>query len=206
MDKKPILIYVGDPMCSWCYGFSPELVKVKEAIKEKANFELVLGGLRPYNTQPMVELKPFLTKHWHDVSERSGQVFCYNILDSTSITYDTEPPSRATVVVRALAPDKEFSFYKQSHSLFYEENKNMHLTESYRDLVESLGINYDQFKTSYESEEMKEKIKEDFLRARSLGVQSFPTLLLHNQHGTQRVAAGYSKAETILSKIEEQLF
>ena len=76
MKKNTTLIYVGDPMCSWCYGFSPELVKVVEALKEKVKFELVLGGLRPYNTQTMVELKAFLTKHWQDVSDRSGQSFC----------------------------------------------------------------------------------------------------------------------------------
>jgi putative protein-disulfide isomerase len=206
MKKNTTLIYVGDPMCSWCYGFSPELVKVVEALKEKVKFELVLGGLRPYNTQTMVELKAFLTKHWQDVSDRSGQSFCFDILDNTSITYDTEPPSRATVVIRTLAPEKEFSFYKQSHSLFYKENKNMHLPESYRGLVESLDINFDNFKSKFESQEMKDKTKQDFLKARSLGVQSFPTLLLQSQHGTHKVAAGYAKAENILSKIEEQLY
>jgi protein-disulfide isomerase-like protein with CxxC motif len=53
---------------------------------------------------------------------------------------------------------------------------------------------------------MKDKTKQDFLKARSLGVQSFPTLLLQSQHGTHKVAAGYAKAENILSKIEEQLY
>ncbi len=206
MEKKATLIYVGDPMCSWCYGFSPELAKVVDALKEKVNFELVCGGLRPYNTQTMAELKSFLTKHWEDVGERSGQSFCFDILDSTSITYDTEPPSRATIVVRTLAPEKEFSFYKQCHSLFYQENKNMHLAESYRGLLGSLGLSFDAFNAHFDSEEMKAKTKDDFLRARSLGVQSFPTMLLQHQHGTQQVAAGYAKAESILSRIEEQLY
>ncbi|MBK9151344.1 MAG: hypothetical protein IPM26_10245 [Saprospiraceae bacterium] len=27
-SNKDTLIYVGDPMCSWCYGFSPKVDKL----------------------------------------------------------------------------------------------------------------------------------------------------------------------------------
>ena len=29
--QPPRLIYFADPMCSWCYGFAPEMAEVLEA-------------------------------------------------------------------------------------------------------------------------------------------------------------------------------
>ncbi|MFQ5523922.1 MAG: DsbA family protein, partial [Acidimicrobiia bacterium] len=37
------LIYVGDPMCSWCWGFAPEI----EDLADEYPVEVVVGGLRP---------------------------------------------------------------------------------------------------------------------------------------------------------------
>ena len=45
------LIYIADPMCSWCYGFGPELSKLL-ARHPDATVDVVMGGLRPFNTQP----------------------------------------------------------------------------------------------------------------------------------------------------------
>ena len=49
------LIYVADPMCSWCYGFGKTLSDLQDAPAEDEQFALmlVMGGLRPYTTQPM---------------------------------------------------------------------------------------------------------------------------------------------------------
>ena len=41
------IIYVGDPMCSWCWGISPQLNALERYGKQQGiPFRLVLGGLR----------------------------------------------------------------------------------------------------------------------------------------------------------------
>lgn len=202
-QKEAKIIYVGDPMCSWCYGIAPEFSKLEDAYKGKFEFELVMGGLRPYNEQKMIELKDFLTTHWHEVHERSGQEFNYGILDSNQISYDTEPPSRATIVVRQLNPENEISFFKEVQKLFYKENKNMHLTESYYPLLDQFGIDQNEFKKLFESKEFKEKIKLDFTRATELGVNSFPTILIEYQGNVSAIARGYSTSEKMIRRVEE---
>jgi|TARA_B110000037_G_scaffold146884_1_gene165944 putative protein-disulfide isomerase len=47
-ETKPQLIYVGDPMCSWCYGFSDELIEIAQAFKNNVYFKIIVGGLKPY--------------------------------------------------------------------------------------------------------------------------------------------------------------
>lgn len=196
------IIYVGDPMCSWCYGIAPEYSRLIDRFDGDLEFELVMGGLRPYNTQTMPELKDFLTEHWHEVNERSGQEFSYGILDDASITYDTEPPSRATVVVRQLSPEKEIEFFKKAQTLFYKENKNMHLAESYYELLDDMNIDKESFTTAFNSDEMKRKIKDDFSRASALNVNSFPTIILEHEGKYHAIARGYSTADKMIKRIE----
>lgn len=118
--EMPELIYVGDAMCSWCYGFSPEITATKEHFKNKLEFKLLNGGLRPYTKEPMdAEMKRFLEKHWKEVAKISCQAFSYHILaDSSRFVYDTEPAARAVATVRKLKPGSEFDFFKRFKILF----------------------------------------------------------------------------------------
>ena len=65
------LIYIADPMCSWCYGFSNELSTAIDNLGDKVELQLIMGGLRPYNTETIQDLGEFLRGHWKHVEERS---------------------------------------------------------------------------------------------------------------------------------------
>lgn len=201
LDTKPRIIYVGDPMCSWCYGFSPELEALKKELGDTYDFEIVMGGLRPYNKETMYDLMDFLSQHWKEVSERSGQKFNYGILNETEITYDTEPPSRATVIVRDLKPESAFDFFHNIQSAFYFENKNMHLKESYHEALTALDIDTDQFDRLFDSEKYKLKVRKDFERASSLGVRGFPTVLLEANDKVVLISNGYATKAMMIDRI-----
>ena len=49
------LLYFADPMCSWCYGFSPVITELANHFAEQLPLRIVVGGLRAGNTQPMRE-------------------------------------------------------------------------------------------------------------------------------------------------------
>lgn len=204
-NDPPKLIYVGDPMCSWCYGVAPELEKVKKAYDGQLEFEVVLGGLRPYNTETMTDLSDFLHEHWEEVNAMSGQPFKYDILKRSDITYDTEPPCRATVVVRQLKPEATFSFFKAIQKDFYLNNKNMHLAESYFDALKTHDINQDQFVKMFDSMELKKAVQGDFKRAEKMGVRGFPTLLLEVNGRIKLISNGYATADEMKAKIDRLL-
>lgn len=50
----PSLVYVGDPMCSWCYGFGQELSKAL-AQRLEMRLDIVTGGLRAGGTEVLDE-------------------------------------------------------------------------------------------------------------------------------------------------------
>ena len=69
--QQDTLFYIGDPMCSWCYGFSPEVSKIKTALDKNTEFKIIVGGLRPNGQETMTDLGDFLKHHWEEVAQRS---------------------------------------------------------------------------------------------------------------------------------------
>ena len=41
------LLYIADPMCSWCYGFAPVITEIAQRLAGLAPVRVVMGGLRP---------------------------------------------------------------------------------------------------------------------------------------------------------------
>lgn len=197
------LIYVGDPMCSWCYGIAPELMDLKTKMDKSIDLQLVMGGLRPYNTETMRDLGDFLSHHWEEVADRSGQVFNAAILKDMSFVYDTEPPSRAVLVVRKMKPEQEFAFFKAVQTAFYKDNKNTNEVATYLELAKEFGIDAKQFQTAFESAEMKEAVREDFNAAAQLGARSFPTIILQKGEEYFLIARGYAKSSEMLERIQK---
>ena len=200
-DTPPKLIYIGDPMCSWCYGLSDELSTVIKHFEGQVDVEFIMGGLRPYYEVPMIEMKDFLTGHWQEVHEASGQEFTYGILDRKDLNYDTEPPCRAVVVMKSLAPSHVPDFFKSVQKTFYFHNKDMNQASSYEACLEGTGIDIQTFTKAFNSDEMKALVKKDFERSAELGVRSFPTILLEVNGEHKLIAAGYAKSATIIQKL-----
>jgi putative protein-disulfide isomerase len=206
-SEKPELIYVGDAMCSWCYGFSPEISAVKDHFKDAVEFKLLNGGLRPYARNAMdAEMKKFLRQHWKEVTRLTGQSFSYSILDdSSTFVYNTEPPARAIATVRKLKPGAEFDFFKQVQNAFYVKNRNTSDIATYLELLSEFSIDPETFKSLYNSEEMKQVIAEEFKKVETLGVRGFPALLLHKDGQYIRITDGYAKRGEVIKSIEKVL-
>ena len=98
-------VYFADPMCSWCYGFSPVITALVERFEGRLGLQVVMGGLRAGNTAPMrAEDKDYIREAWTRVGAASGQPFDFSFLDREGFVYDTEPACRAVVTARRLLP------------------------------------------------------------------------------------------------------
>ncbi|MCC3215608.1 DsbA family protein [Chryseobacterium sp. X308] len=200
------LYYFTDPMCSWCYGFSPVMKKLKESYPD-IDLQIISGGFAPGSTQKVTkEYKDFLAYHWRSVSLRSGQYFDHSMkFVSDSFHYDTEPSSRALVVVQRFLPEKDFEFLSLMQKSFYVEGKDITNDGVLAELAEELGIEKKTFLEGFHSEEIKLKTAQGFQFSRQLGVKGFPTLLTL-ENGTVKVLThGFQSFESLKEIIEERL-
>lgn len=186
------MFYFTDAMCSWCYGFSPVIKKLKENYSD-IDLQIVSGGYLPGNKEVMTaEFEAFLEYHWKNVNLRSGQYFDFSKkFISETFCYDTEPSGRALAVIQKLMPDQDFEFLSLMQKSFYAEGKDITNDRVLAGLAEEMGIYQEVFLENFHSQEMKRKTVQGFEFSRQLGVQSFPTLLTLNNGSVQVVSPGF---------------
>lgn len=191
MNKE--LIYVGDPMCSWCWGFSPVKHKLIEHCVGRAAVTMVVGGLHVDWTDPQDDQrKEFLRHHWEEVGERTGQPFAYDILGRDDFVGNTEPACRAAVTARELKGNlRALSFFGDLQRAYYAENRDMDSGLVLCDLAAEKGFDRVHFTEAFNSDELKQKTMFDFQFSQRLGVTGFPTMLVNDHNGYAYLTAGY---------------
>jgi len=205
-ETKPQLIYVGDPMCSWCYGMSEELSQTVSFFDDKVELQMIMGGLRAGGGEEWnSKFKDFLKHHWEDVSKRSGQPFKYDLLKRENFDYDTEPACRAVVAIEEMDKSKSLPFFKAVQKGFYYDNEDPKSKTFYKSIVGELGLDYDRFCELFDSQEVKNNTQNHFRNAGQLGVRSFPTVLLQKNGQLYMIASGYDTFDNMRSRIQKLL-
>lgn len=199
---EPHLIYFADPMCSWCYGFSPVIDQIRQAYGRALPIRVVMGGLRPGTDTPMTdEAKRQIAGHWTHVHEASGLPFDPAVLDREGFIYDTDPAARAVVVVRREGEDLAARYLSAAQRAFYAENRDVTSGEVLADLAVALGLDREAFLEAWASEEAKQETWRDYAISQRAGVTGFPTLVGGpNEQGAYGVVTrGYAPADQVLA-------
>ena len=187
------LLYVMDPMCSWCWGFAP----IAEALVQQAQaagveLHLVVGGLR---TGSGAALEPatrrYILEHWQAVTEATGQPFTLEGALPEGFVYDTEPACRALVTARSLAPDCAWTLLKLIQQAFYVEGRDVTRASVLVELAERAGLPRIVFAEAFDSAEQHVSTAADFTWVQDLGVAGFPTLLAERNGQLALLTNGY---------------
>ena len=198
MTYKKEIIAVVDPMCSWCWGFSPILQELEKTLAKDTKLTLCMGGLRSTQDQAWTpEFRSFLKQSWENVHHKTAQVFDYNFLEKEQFDYDTEPACRAVLTVKALDHEKSFSFLHTIQKSFYQDGLDITQTNILSKTAEDIGINKEKFLELFMSQKMKELTLADKYKARSMGANSFPSLVFIDEEGHLYVLKGYRSFEEI---------
>ena len=203
LSQQDTLIYIGDPMCSWCYGFGPELDKIKEAFPNTP-MEMVMGGLRAGGTEKIADLKDFLYQHWLDVQNTSGVKINFNILRKGEILYDTEPACRAVIIAGNMNPEIKYDFFKEVQKSFYLYNDLPNEEDTYVQIAAKLGLDPEIFHKNFRNRQSSMNAYSDFDLATAMGVQGFPTLIAKIEGKLYLVTNGYQKADKIILSLRNR--
>lgn len=201
------IIYVGDPMCSWCWGISPALEKLQAFAQEQdVKFTVAAGGLRPGGGDAWTpSFKDFLRHHWEEIGARTGQPFSFSLLERDQFNYDTEPACRAVVVARELLPaDQEaqhLAFFAAVQKRFFADGQDPSDVGFYEEICSDFGLDFTAFKQRFASTEARIATREDFALSRGLGVRAFPTVLFRKDGTVRTIAAGFASAEAMIDAV-----
>jgi len=204
--NAPLLWYFADPMCSWCWGFSPVIESVRDEYRARMKIALVLGGLRPGETAPMTAAaREEILHHWHQVHERTGQPFRFENALPEGFVYDTEPASRAVVSMGGIDPALIFPLFKAIQHAFYAEGRDVTQAGVLADLAAELGADKDAFLQAFDSDAARARTQAHFRQARQAGVRGFPALILQQDTQLHSVSNGCLPLDTVRAAIDSYL-
>lgn len=184
------IIYVGDPMCSWCWGFAPELRKLRKRLRGRVRFSLCMGNLRNGHRWDDA-FKAYLRNQWREVDSRTGQPFGSDLPEREAFDYTTEPACRAVCTARAIDPEQAFELLEALQRAFYAEGRDITEEGTLRKIAEQSGFNGEDFVTLFRSDSMREQVVADRYKARAYGASSFPSLVVIDREGHLSVLRGY---------------
>jgi putative protein-disulfide isomerase len=203
------LVFAGDPMCSWCYGFSKELALLAQRHPE-LKVEILVGGVRAGAKDVLDETgKQFRLGHWARVEQSSGLPFNRAaFLARENFVYDTEPVCRAVVAARRLAPQADqLAVFRALQHAFYVDGRD---TTDGAVLAEVAGaalalqghaVTPAALRAEWDSAAAIAVTAAEFSYVRSLGIRSFPALLLDDDSGLYEISPGYAS----VAQLERQL-
>ncbi len=213
-SDKPIIYYAHDPMCSWCWGFSPAWKLLKKSIQHKYASKIqvieLLGGLAPDSEEPMPEsMQKYLQETWKEIKQRiPGTEFNFDFWTQCEPKRSTWPACRAVIAARrqstnaAEAAKVQGSMIEAIQKAYYTQARNPSSIITLVEIAEEIGLDKNQFTTDMQSQALRVLHQEEMVMVRKLGVQGFPSIVMVKDRVAHRVLLDYSGLEKTLDHID----
>lgn len=208
--KQPLLLYVYDPLCGWCYGFAPVMDKIHTKYKDRLRFKVVSGGMIVGDRiGPIGVVAPYIKHAYKDVERATGvkfgEGFLKGILDDGKAVFTSIPPSQALAVFKKMKPGHAMQFAHELQTAIYYDGIRPAEYSDYKKLAERHGLNGEEFVRQMQTPEAKAAAEQDFALSDSLGVQGFPTVFLVKDDKAYRLTSGYVGEKDMEKTLERAL-
>lgn len=201
---KDQILYLFDPLCGWCFGFSKTIVEFRDQHPE-IEFKAVPGGMitgsrvAPYHT-----MKDYISGARKRLEEMTGARFGKPYLDNiiaSDIQMDSVPPSKALIAFESLGGNT-IDFAHSLQRAHFVNGKDYNDKSIYLEIAAELGIDPAAYEKKYDSVETDLGTKEAFNWVQQAGVQGFPTVILHSQGQYYLIARGYMPLEGLNQNLQ----
>jgi putative protein-disulfide isomerase len=201
------LLYVHDPMCSWCWAFRPALARLRAALPAGVGFERLLGGLAPDNDAPMPEdMRRYLRQTWQRIQQRvPGTAFNFDFWELCRPRRSTWPACRAVIAARRQAPAREDDMILAIQRAYYLQARNPSEPATLVELAGEIGLDAVRFASALGEPATQAALLAEVTRAQQLGATSFPSLILTRGDSRWPVPVDYRDAGAMLGLIETLL-
>lgn len=176
------LIYLYDPLCGWCYGFGPSLLKLSENEAQHIPISAMAGGMIIGDRiGPVGKIAPFVKTAYKRVEELSGVTFGKPFLDMLftdgETVFDSEPPSRAAIILKEANPANALQQAHAIQKIIYEQGLDPNLALSYHALALENGLDPQTFDNKFNDYSYKLATKDEFDYVAQFGVSGYPSLV-----------------------------
>ncbi len=207
MPQATRLIYVHDPMCSWCWGFKPVFDLLCGELEGRMPVTRLLGGLAPDSADPMPgDLQQHLQDTWRRIQQRiPGTRFNFDFWHNCRPRRSTWPACRAVLAARQLDPAQEAAMIEAIQHAYYLEARNPSDEVTLVALAADLGLDGASFEAQLDAPYVHDQLAREIAHAHQIGATSFPSLRLQTDTSVWPVAVDYHRVAPMLEVIDALL-
>ena len=193
--------YFTDPICSTCWIVQPALRQIEQDYGHYLHISYHMGGLLPSweTIRGSIRSPEDAARHWEEAALK------YQIPINPMVWKDDPlsssfPAAIAFKAAQRQDEEKAVMFLRRLREMLFLDAKNISRPQHLAVAAEDVGLDWLKMMTDFDGEALHE-FRLDLRMARSLGVVSFPTLILTNANGTSTRIKGYFEFRELESVI-----
>ena len=188
------LLYVADPLCSWCWGFAGVLAEIEPRLRADVRLELVLAGLAPDSDEPMPEeMRRYVQAAWRAVEARTGARFEHAFWERHRPRRSTWPACRAVLA----AGDRGREMFAAVQRAYYLEARDPSDRDTLAEIGVELGFERAPFAAAIDAPEARARLDEHFALRDRLGATGYPSVGVEREGELVLLTRGWVDADTL---------
>lgn len=180
--STPVLHYIHDPLCGWCYGASPLVQAARDILPVLFHGGGMMTGAQRRPITP--ELRQYVMAHDQRIAQASGQPFgpAYfdGLLRDLGAVLDSTPPITAVLAAEQLA-GAGMDMLARVQRAHYVEGRRIAEVAVLRELATGMGLDAEAFSHAFQALEgpaTRAHIEQSRALLASVGGKGFPTFVL----------------------------
>jgi putative protein-disulfide isomerase len=195
------VIFVTDPMCSWCWGMAREIDRTMTMLAGEFEFDVLLGGINIDSTQPVGDYgRRRLAGVWREVTEVTGTTFGAG-LPAGDFVYNSTRACAALEAVRELSGRPPFEYLQRLQRRFFLGGEDVTQAALLRAEARAAGIDADRFDEVLVSPRTLDRMRSGFGLAKSYGTAALPSVVVESAGARRLVTGGYADAPTLIEAL-----
>ncbi len=202
------LVYVFDAYCGWSFGFVTTLTEFVR-LHPELDVEVVSGGLFTGSRRVPIREFGYVQGANAKISELTGARFSAGyerLIADGSFVMDSEAAARGVFALRRAAPGRSVELAAAVQHAFYVEGLSLSDPATYVAIAEAAGLDADSVVAAFGSPAAAAAAQDEFDRAASLGVHSYPTLLAVDGDRATVLAVGQTSVDQIEKRLRALTF
>jgi putative protein-disulfide isomerase len=178
----PVLHYIYDPLCGWCYGAEP--LAWAAASVDGLALEMHAGNLFPAPTRLPESMRRYIQQADARVAKLSGQpygeAYLGGLLHDPSLVLHSPPAIAAVLAAQSLDATKGLAMLKAIQHAHYERGLHVIDPGVLDMLAAELGLDRPAFAAARAAAPVGAHIERSQQLMGAVGAQGFPTFVLQN--------------------------
>ena len=205
--SKPVLYYVFDVLCGWCYGFSPVIKKLLEEYKNEFEFKVFSGGMVLGEREgPIGEVAPYIKDGFSKVEELSGVKFgpkFLEALDEGTNYFTSMPGALAIALFRAAKPELIIDYAAEVQKAIYYDGAAPADLDTYSKVAHKFGLEPKSFELNMQDQKVVTAVNEEFKLMQAWGINGYPSLVYMHNEQAHLLARGFRKFEDLVASLNQ---